>query len=180
MSFPPNGRGHGWPSPASHCPDSAPSYDEIAKKAMNKTHIRDALLRLESEKLAYSESSYREYLAGAARDRTEPSDQDAESQEFESSEVATAFECPLHSYEDAIAKIKKIDFGPKETVSEGALIRFSGKWFIVAVASEAFESEGVTIMGISTQAPIYQAIEGYRAGGLAVFNGKRVTIEAVA
>ena len=188
MSFPPNSRDQLQVPPraswnagsASHCPNSAPTIDEIAKTTMNKTKIRDALLSLEAEKLAYSEQAYKEYLAGAARDRSEPSDQDAESQEFESSEVATAFECPIHSYEAAIATIKEIDFGPKATISEGALFRFSGRWFIVAVASEAFQAEGVTIMGISTQAPLYQAIEGFRAEGMTTFNGKKIFIEAVA
>lgn len=188
MNFPPNGQSEEHVAPRaswnagtpSHCPNSAPSYDELAKTTMNKTAIREALLNLESERLAYSEQAYREYLAGAARDRTEPSDQDAESQEFESAEVANAFECPIHSYEAAIAKIKEIDFGRKATVSEGALIRFSGRWFIVAVASEAFKAEGVSIMGISTQAPIYQAIAGLRAEGWTTFNGKKIVIEAVA
>lgn len=147
---------------------------------MSKAHLKDIMLNLEAKKLAYSEQEYKQYLVGAARDRSEPSDHDSNSQEFESSEIAASFECPIHTYEEALAELKRIDFGPKTEVTEGATVRFNGRWFVIAVATENFVSAGTNYMGISTKAPIYSAIEGKSAGDEAVFNGKTFKIEQVA
>lgn len=147
---------------------------------MKKSNIKDIMLALESRKLVYSEQAYKRYLAGAARDLTEPSDQDAESQAFGNSEIAAAFECPIHTYQDAIKELRRVDFGPKSAVGEGAAVHFNGRWFVVAVATDTFVASGTNYMGISPQAPIYAAIKGKRAGEQAEFNGKTFTIDSVA
>ena len=40
----------------------------------------------------------------------------------------------------------------------------SGRYFIIAVSTAKFTCEGQEIIGISTMAPIFEAIEGARAG----------------
>ena len=59
--------------------------------------------------------------------------------------------------------MREVDFGPKSAVTEGALVRLSGRYFVIAA-----------------MAPIFGAIEGARAGETVEFNGRKLVIEDVA
>lgn len=146
---------------------------------MNKVFLKNTMLSLEVEGLGYTKRAYSEYLHGSARDYSEPVDQDQFSHEFNDAELAQAFECPLHGHSEAIAKLNKIDFGAKTEVEEGAAVRFGGRWFVIAVATSAFDYDGTSFIGMSKDAPIFTAIEGKRAGELFEFDGKEMRIEAV-
>jgi hypothetical protein len=66
------------------------------------------------------------------------------------------------------------------TVTEGALVRLSGRYFVIAVSTSKFICDGREVMGISTMAPIFEAIGGARAGETVEFNGRKLVIEDVA
>jgi len=71
--------------------------------------------------------------------------------------------------------------GPRpDGYSEGAVVKLSGKHFVISVSTGRFICHGQELMGISTMAPIYEAIEGARAGETVQFNGRDLTVEAVA
>jgi hypothetical protein len=86
----------------------------------------------------------------------------------------------LHAYTGKLDKLREIDFGPKSTVTEGALVRLSGRYFVIAVSTGKFLCDGREVMGISTRAPIFAAIQGARAGQTTEFNGRKFVIEDVA
>ena len=65
---------------------------------INKSALRESMLVLEKEKLAFSEKAYSEYLGSARRNSSEPQDHHDFSIEFADSEVAQAFETTLHSH----------------------------------------------------------------------------------
>ncbi len=75
--------------------------------------------------------------------------------------------------------MRQIDFGPRDSVEKGAVVRIDGRWFVVAVASDAFECDGNTYMGISTKAPIYAAIADARAGDVVNFRQRDLHIDEV-
>ena len=54
------------------------------------------------------------------------------------------------------------------------------RYFVIAVSTSKFVCHGQELMGISTMAPIYQAIEGARAGETVQFNGRDLLVEEVA
>jgi hypothetical protein len=76
--------------------------------------------------------------------------------------------------------LREIDFGPKSTVTEGSLVRISGRYFVIAVSTSKFTCDGHEVMGISSKAPIFEAIEGARAGETVEFNGRKFVVEEVA
>jgi hypothetical protein len=59
-------------------------------------------------------------------------------------------------------------------------VRISGRDFIVAVSTAKFICDGREVMGISTMAPIFESIEGARAGETVEFNGRKLVIENIA
>ena len=59
-------------------------------------------------------------------------------------------------------------------------MRLSGLYFVITVSTGKFTCEGREFMGISTRAPIYDAIAGARAGETVEFNGRKFVVEEVA
>lgn len=145
----------------------------------NKNHIRATMLSLETEALQSARDSYQDYLSTAKVDRTEPVENDEQAQAEVASDVAEALDDKLHNYADKLDKLRTIDFGPKSAVAEGAVVKISGRHFVIAVSTSKFTCQGRELMGISTMAPIFEAIEGARAGETVDFNGRALTVETV-
>ena len=145
----------------------------------NKDHIRETMLSLETAALASAREEYLDYVSTARLDRSEPIENDEQAQAEVASDFAEALDDTLHDFADKIDKLQTIDFSPKSTVTEGALVKLSGRYFVIAVSTSKFTCQGRELMGISTMAPIFEAIEGARAGETVQFNGRELTVEDV-
>ena len=150
------------------------------KTDWNKDHIRETMLSLETAALHSARDNYLDYVSTARLDRSEPIENDEQAQAEVASDFAEALDDTLDDYADKLDKLRAIDFGPKSAVAEGAVIKLSGKYFVIAVSTSRFTCHGRELMGISTMAPIFEAIEGARAGETVQFNGRDLTVEAVA
>ena len=146
----------------------------------NKDHIRETMLSLEAKALTSAREIYADYVSAARIDRSEPTENDERAQAEIASDFSEALDDTLHDQTDKIEKLKTIDFGPKSTVVEGAVVKLSGRWFVIAVSTNRFTCRGREFMGISTMAPIFEAIEGAHAGETVQFNGRDVVVEEVA
>lgn len=147
---------------------------------IDKSHLRATMLALTEAELAQAHKTYERFLSGARLDRSEPIENDEQAQAEVASDFAEALDDTLDDYVDKLDKLRTIDFGPKSEVSEGAVVKLSGKHFVISVSTGRFICHGQELMGISTMAPIYEAIEGARAGETVQFNGRDLTVEAVA
>lgn len=153
----------------------------VLKEAiLDKNIIRETLLSLEADAFQSAREEYFDYVADARLDRSEPIENDEQAQAEIAADFSEALDDTLHDHRDKLDKLKRVDFGPKTTVSEGALVRLSGRYFIIAVSTARFKCDGQEVMGISTMAPIFEAIEGAKAGEVAEFNGRKLVIEKVA
>lgn len=146
----------------------------------DKGHVRETMLSLETAALHSARENYLDYVATARLDRTETIENDEQAQAEVASDLAEALDDTLDDYADKLDKLRLIDFGPKSAVAEGALVKLSGRYFVIAVSTSKFVCHGQELMGISTMAPIYQAIEGARAGETVQFNGRDLLVEEVA
>jgi hypothetical protein len=155
--------------------------NEALKEAMmDKNIIKETMLSLEAAVLQSAREKYFDYVADARLDRSEPIENDEQAQAEIASDLSEALDDTLHDHTDKLDKLRELDFGPKSTVTEGALVRLSGRYFVIAVSTSKFTCDGREVMGISTMAPIFEAIEGARAGETVEFNGKKLVIEDVA
>lgn len=146
---------------------------------MDKSIIRNRLLSLEAHELEDAREAYRDYVAAARIDRSDTVDNQTHAQAELASDLSEALDAPVHLHADKLAKIRAIDFGPKSKVEEGAVVRFGGRSFVIAVATQVFDCAGVELMGISTDAPIYEALADRLAGERFEFNGRSLVIEDV-
>lgn len=147
---------------------------------LDKNIIKETMLSLEAAALRGAREEYFDYVADARLDRSEPIENDEQAQAEIASDFSEALDDTVRDHSGKLEKLNTIDFGPKVTVTEGALVRLSGRYFIIAVSTSKFICEGLEIMGISTMAPIFESIEGARAGETVEFNGRKLLIEEVA
>jgi hypothetical protein len=146
---------------------------------MDKNVMKETMLSLESAALQSAREEYFDYVADARLDRSEPVESDEQAHAEMASALSEALDDTLHNHTDKLDKLKKVDFGPKSTVTEGALVRLSGRYFVIAVSTSNFTCDGQEVMGISTMAPIYNLIEGARVGEIVEFNGRNLVIEEI-
>lgn len=73
-----------------------------------------------------------------------------------------------------------LDMAPTKTVGPGAIVAVDGVHYVVGVVTDAFESGGASYEGMSTDSPVYQAIEGLEEGAEFTFNDKTQRLELVA
>ena len=146
---------------------------------MDKERVKQTMLELEQQLFEASKDAYLDYVSSARLDRTELIENDEIAQAAFARDLSEAFDEPVHAHADKLAKLQRIDFGPKSVVEEGAIIKVAGRQFVVAVATDRFTCNGHELMGISAAAPLYAAIEGKRAGDTCNFNGREIRIESV-
>jgi hypothetical protein len=147
---------------------------------MDKNIIKQTMLSLDEAAFRSGSENYFDYVAAARLDRSEPIESDEQAQAELASDLSEALDDTLHDHTDKLDKLREVDFGPKSTVTEGALVRLSGRYFVIAVSTGKFICDGREVMGISTMAPIFEAIKGARAGETVEFNGRKLVIEDVA
>jgi hypothetical protein len=102
------------------------------------------------------------------------------SQSDEAGELAGLLQSAEEHRQGALGRLDELDFGLKSTVSPGAIVAFGGDHYVVGVVAEAFECDGVTYEGISSDSPIFASIKGLRAGDRFTFHGLEHRIDLVA
>jgi hypothetical protein len=146
---------------------------------MDKNIIKETMLSLESEAFQSAREEYLDYVAYARLDQSEPIENDEQAQAETAGAFSKALDDTLHDHTGKLDKLREIDFGPKSTVTEGALVRISGRYFVIAVSTSKFTCDGQELIGISTMAPIFEAIQGARVGETVEFNGRKLVIEDI-
>lgn len=145
-----------------------------------KQRVKEALVARAAEELRSSRRAAADERVGAERDTESSYTNDDLSQSDEGGEMAGLLEDAADRKEALIATIGALDFGPRSVVGPGAIVAFGGDHYVVGVVSDAFECGGVTYEGISSDSPVYAAIEGLHEGDTFTFNGQEHRIDLVA
>ncbi len=146
---------------------------------MDKQRVQQTMLELEQRQFEASREAYLAYVSAARLDRSEPVENDEQAQAEFARDLSEAFDQPVHAHADKTTKLQQIDFGPKDKVVEGAIVKIMGRHFVVAVATDRFVCDGKELVGVSMQAPLFQAIAGTSAGQASSFNGREIVVERV-
>lgn len=79
-----------------------------------------------------------------------------------------------------LEQLAKIDPAVKlDMVQYGALVHTDQRNFLVAASLEEFDAGGKWYLGVSTKAPLIQALMGKAVGASVVFNGSSYTIQNI-
>ena len=144
-----------------------------------KQKLRDRMHALEEAELATAIAHYEAHLREARLDDREQHDNDDIADAVAEADLASAFDHPVHTHQAKLAAIDELDFALTDTVRPGAVVVFNGRHFVVSVSTTRFDCEGQTYMGISTQSPVYKAIDGLQAGDSFTLNGRQFELDDV-
>ncbi len=146
---------------------------------IDKSHLRTTMLALTEAELAQAHKTYERFLAAARLDRFEPVENDEQAQAETAADLAEAFDDLEHEAQAKIAAIAGLDFGPKTEVGPGAAVRIGDRFLVVGVSTGEFTCQGQKFIGISQAAPIYEALEGKKAGEVCEFRGRKMKVAEV-
>lgn len=147
--------------------------------SIDKANIRAMLLDRERESTEEAEKEYNAHLEGARPDLNETTDPGQQSQQEQSGVEADRFEEQVHLHQRHRHIIKVLDFGPTQVVKPGALVKVSDRYVVIAVPVPILRIGEIEISGISSDSPLFQAMEGLRAGDEFEWNGQTVAIQEV-
>lgn len=148
-------------------------------RAALKQKLHERMKALEEAELAAAIEHYEAHMADSRLDGREQHDNDDIADSVADLNLAQGFEHPVEEHQAKIAVIRDLDLSPSDVVRPGAAVVVGGKHFIVSVATARFDCEGETWMGISTQSPIYRAMDGLAAGESFELGGREMVIDAV-
>ena len=148
-------------------------------RAALKKAVHDKLMSLEEAELASAIAHYESFLQESQLDDREAHDKDDIAIARENADLAAAFDHPVHTHHAKIDAIENTDFALTDTVKPGAIVSFNNRSFVVVVSTVRFDCNGTTYMGISTQSPIFKAMDGLQAGDTFTFNGREMTVDDV-
>ena len=146
---------------------------------IDKSHLRTTMLALTEAELAQAHKTYERFLAAARLDRFEPVENDEQAQAETAADLAEAFDDLEHEAQAKIAAIAGLDFGPKTEVGPGAAVRIGDRFLVVGVSTGEFTCQGQKFIGISQAAPIYEALEGKKAGEVCEFRDRKMKVTEV-
>lgn len=148
-------------------------------KMINKAELRAMLLQLEAVSIAESAGLYQSHLDTARLDLSEPNDQGQRSQQEQSAVEAQGFEEQSELHEKHRNVIEALPFGRTAVVEPGAVVSVNNRSFVIAVPTQVISIDGIDIIGISVESPLYEVMAGLRAGETFDFQQKTFVVTDV-
>ena len=69
-----------------------------------------------------------------------------------------------------LQQIDQLDVAPTGVVAPGAIVAYGGDRYLVGVVTDGFDCDGVSYLGIATDAPVYPKLVGLRQGDTFSYN----------
>ena len=148
-------------------------------KMINKAKLRAMLLQLEALSTAVSIALYESNLDTARLDLSEPNDQGQRSQQEQSAVEAQRFEEQSHLHQKHRDVLEALPFGRTAVVEPGAVVKVNDRYFAIAVPTQVISIDGIDIIGISVESPLYEVMAGLRAGETFEFQQKTFVVTDV-
>jgi len=146
---------------------------------MNKQKIKQALLDIERQYINESDMEYEDFLKGNLQNKSDVEDNDDQSHQVQSIEITDKLDEQAHIHLDQLNTIRQISFEPTQVVQPGAVVQINGRYIVVAVSEPHFRVDKIDFLGISVHAPIYQSLNGKKAGDTFEFNNTKFTIDSI-
>jgi transcription elongation GreA/GreB family factor len=146
---------------------------------MDKQKIVAACKQNLNEKLDTAQDDMRRLREAAGRNADDNQAETYESNQQEMLNEMRDMQDHFDFLEESAALFNRVDFQSSfDQVTSGALVVTDKLTFLVGISGD-FESDGQKIKGISTSAPIYEAMKDKKAGDEVTINGNSFKIKEV-
>ena len=153
--------------------------EPAAMDSVAKQRVKDALIAHAEAELRSSRADAAEHESAA---QLAPDVADSVGDLSQSAEAADLG--VLNDVEDrqkaTLTRIENLDFGVKTAVAPGAFVGFDGARYVVGVVAAAFECDGATYEGLSSDSLIYSSLKGLQLGDTFTFAGREHRIDFLA
>jgi len=150
---------------------------------MSKKHIRKEviahLIELKSQEIKALEESHQIFADGADLDEESSLELDDFAQQSQSTDSARSLQVRINQAKENLEAFKNVRPELVDEITEGNVVFTDQVNFVIGLAFKDFEWENKKFVGISTQAPIFEALVGKREGDKVEFNGIKYTIEEI-
>lgn len=85
----------------------------------------------------------------------------------------------VHEIGKKIQKVNSLNSTAQDLIKEGSLILINGQLIFICIAHSKLLVDYLTVQLISTDAPLFKALEGKKINESAVLNGKKWLIEGI-
>jgi len=145
-----------------------------------------AKLRAKEALVAHLEEHLRATDAAVGREdsaaRLEPDSSfsvDDQSQSAEAGDLGGLYEDVAERQHSTLAHAESLDFAPTSEIQPGAIVVLDDNHYVVGAVSSPFECDGITYEGMTTEAPLYEALKGLHAGDTFTFAATEHRIDSV-
>ncbi|MGF7230159.1 hypothetical protein [Arachidicoccus sp.] len=146
---------------------------------MDKVTLKATLIKAQQETLKHLREEYASYQSGGNLNLEDVRDADDNSHREQTEEYLQALQRQILQRNDEIEMLRKLDFGSKGIVSEGAVALVNGQYYIIGIPACQFDLEGKHFVAMSPDAPFYQALMDKKQNDSFVFNDKTFMIESI-
>jgi hypothetical protein len=147
--------------------------------SMDKATIKQRIEEIQTEVVADLEKAFNRDLTSADIDEAETKDPEDFSHQTELNEMARTQELRLRKSRHDLRYVQDLPDEKSELVEEGALIETESYFFYVGIAVHPFKVDDRPVAGISTESPIYRAMQGRTEGETFSYNNKTYTIKSI-
>lgn len=146
---------------------------------MNKSAIKETMIAHQEEIINELVEKVDTVHTMSDIDEEETHDPEDFSHQFEAGEMEQLIKVQLNKAKSALDFLKSIDFGPKNTVTSGAVVKTNKMKFFIGFSTVPFDVNDDHIVGISLSSPIYPIMANKKVGDNFTFSGIDYNIEAI-
>ncbi|WP_413533043.1 hypothetical protein [Empedobacter brevis] len=150
---------------------------------MNKKHIRkeviEHLIQLKQDEINVLKESKKIYSESADLDEESSLEIDDFSQQDQANDSARNLQIRINQATEDLENFKTLRPELVDEITEGNVVFTDKVNFVIGLSFKDFEWEDKKFVGISTQAPIFEALVGKRVGDKLEFNGIDYSIEEI-
>lgn len=144
-----------------------------------KEEIRNLIIENETKELQGLKQMYRTHLAASDLDEESSLSNEDFAQQDQSRDSARGLEIRINQAKAALDNFLNLSFEPKTIIEPGALVLTDSINFYIGISASLFEYKHKKFIGLDTNAPIYKALGGAKAGDEICFNEKTYKISEI-
>jgi len=146
---------------------------------LTKGQVKHALIEKQKEVVENLEEIIAKMRESSDIDEDDAASLDDFSHIGEAEEMLVRMENKLEGAIKSLNILQDMNLEKTEEVDLGALVETDSLHFFVSLALPSIEMDGETVHSISTNSPIYLAMEGKKAGDTVAFGKKKYKIKAI-
>ncbi len=146
---------------------------------MNKELLKNTLVEIQQNIVKELEENKVSKHSLVDLDEGDTIDPEDTARQYEFGEMEQMIKVQLNKAQRNLEKLETIDFGPKSTVTSGAFVETDKFNFFIGFSTIPFDCDGVHVVGISQESPIYPIMANKKAGDKFSFCGNNYTIQNI-